>query len=227
MEKKLSIAICVYNKYNFTKACINDLSKLTNDHEIIIVDNGSTDETSQKLENSNEIKYIKNKVNGGFAKGSNLAFSHATSDKVLFLNNDIRVKENHSNWTQSLIDNCVDDILCGPTMGLLDDNLNFVTEANRQLPGKSYLSGWCIAGNRNTWGKLDLGNNQIFSEEFFCYFEDTDLSFRAKKLNIKLLVLQVPVIHFGKISSNQLNTHQLYCSARKIFINKWAKLIKN
>ena len=236
MSKILSIVIPVFNKYNFTKSCLMDVCRLTNDHEIIIVDNGSTDQTESALKDSKEIVYKRFNENVGFAKACNYGYAFATAPNVLFLNNDIRVKDKYSNWTKPLIDNCIDS-LCGPTMGLLNDYLEFVTEANRKLPGKSYLSGWCIASSKDIWNKLDhprdLPSNmiitdcympQIFSEEFgIAYFEDTDLSFRAKKLNIKLQVVDVPVVHFGKQTSSQLNTHQLYKSARKIFINKWGK----
>lgn len=69
-------------------------------------------------------------------------------------------------------------------------------------------------------------NNQVFSEEFFCYFEDTDLSFRARELQIPFKVVDIPVVHFGRISSNQLNTQQLYTSAKQIFFNKWAPRLR-
>jgi GT2 family glycosyltransferase len=236
MNKILSIVIPVYNKFNFTKSCLGDLSKLPNDHEIIIVDNGSTDQTKSELEHSKEIKYYRMDTNCGFAKGCNYGFNCATAPNVLFLNNDIRVRCNHTDWTKSLIDKCSTS-LCGPTMGQLDNDLNFVQEANRVLAGKSYLSGWCIASSKSIWNKLDLPRKipndmiitdchmpQIFSEEFgIAYFEDTDLSFRAKKLGIPLEVVDVPVVHFGKQTSSQLNTYQLYKSAREIFVNKWQK----
>ena len=69
------------------------------------------------------------------------------------LNNDIRVKSNHQDWTQALLKWCP-SALVGPTMGQLDDNLSFVQEANRLLPGKSYMSGWCLASSREIWDKL-------------------------------------------------------------------------
>jgi O-antigen biosynthesis protein len=236
MTKILSIIIPVFNKYNFTKSCLSDICNLTNDHEIIIVDNGSTDETRAALSGSKEIIYIRLDENRGFAKACNHGYYHASAPNVLFLNNDIRVKSDHTNWTKSLIDACSNSI-CGPTMGLLDNELNFVMEANRILPGKSYISGWCIASSKDIWNKLDFPRKsdngiivtdchipQIFSEEFgIAYFEDTDLSFRAKKLNIKLDVVSVPVVHFGRQTSSQLNTHALYKSAREIFVNKWRK----
>jgi GT2 family glycosyltransferase len=126
-------------------------------------------------------------------------------------------------------------------MGQLDKDLNFVKEANQVLDGKSYMSGWCLASTRKIWNTLmiqrppppfmssmdwDRNNDeycQLFSEEFgLAYFEDTDLSFRARKQGIKFEVVDIPVVHFGKQTSAQLNTYQLYKQARQVFIKKWA-----
>jgi GT2 family glycosyltransferase len=230
-SKVLSIVIPVYNKYNFTKSCLNDLLHLPSDHEIIIVDNGSSDETQKELDGNKEIVYHRNVENLGFAKACNIGYGLATAPNVLFLNNDIRVKSDKDNWTQALLKLCP-YAMVGPTMGQLDKDLNFVQEANRVLPGKSYMSGWCLAASKETWKKLEIPRKaddsmkapQVFSEEFgLAYFEDTDLSFRARKLGIAMEVVEVPVVHFGKQTSAQLNTRQLYTNARQIFIKKWGK----
>ena len=228
-DKILSIVIPVFNKFNFTKSCLNDLSHLPSDHEIIIVDNASSDETRQSLKNSTEIIYLRNDTNLGFAKACNIGYNHAIATNVLFLNNDIRVKSNHSSWTQPLIERCSQGLV-GPTMGQLNADLAFVKEANAILSGNSYLSGWCIAASKEIWSKLwipraETSKNtapQVFSEEFgLAYFEDTDLGFRARQLGIPMQVIDVPVIHFGKQSSKQINTAMLYLQAREIFIKKW------
>jgi O-antigen biosynthesis protein len=225
--KILSIIIPVFNKFNFTKSCIKDLTCLPSNHEIIIIDNGSTDETQKYFESNTEIQYYRNNTNLGFAKACNIGYNCSTADNVLFLNNDIRVKSNKDNWTVNLIKYCPHSIV-GPTMGQLDNNLNFIQEANRFLPGKSYMSGWCIASSKNIWSKLNIGTNelpQIFSEEFgLAYFEDSDLSFRARKLNISFQVVDIPVVHFGKTTSKTLNVPKLYNHARNIFIKKWANI---
>jgi len=234
MNKVLSIIIPVFNKYNFTKACLQDLAKLPEDHQIIVVDNGSSDETQRELEKNKKITYHRESVNLGFAKACNEGYSIAVAPNILFLNNDIRVKTNHEGWTQELIKWCSQGLV-GPTMGQLDNELNFVQEANRSLPGKSYMSGWCLASSKEIWDKLEIRRDttilydrtpapQIFSEEFgLAYFEDTDLSFRARKLGIAMQVIDMPVVHFGKQTSRQLNTHQLYKQARQIFVKKWSK----
>lgn len=230
MSKILSIVIPVFNKVNFTKSCLNDLTKLPKDHEIIIVNNNSTDNTMDVLlefqKNNDNIVVCTNKENLGFAKACNIGYGASTAPNILFLNNDIRVKSNFDTWTQPLIESC-SEALVGPTMGQLDSQLSFVKEANSLLPGNSYMSGWCLAASREIWKKLDISsNNEIFSEEFFCYFEDTDLSFRAKELKIPFKVVEVPVVHFGKTSSKQLNVPALYQNSRNKFIQKWSKRIK-
>ncbi len=239
LQKRLSIVIPVFNKWNFTKSCLQDLSQLPLDHEIIVVDNGSTDETQVELKKNTRIIYLRSEVNLGFAKACNGGYGMATAPHVLFLNNDIRVQSNFTDWTEELIKRG-SNALAGPTMGLLDNQLNFVREANSMITGKnSYMSGWCLASSKEIWEKLRIPRHsgmiaadchhpfndspQIFSEEFgLAYFEDTDLSFRAAKLGINREVVNIPVVHFGRVSSKQLNTHQLYNQARQIFIKKWS-----
>jgi len=221
-KKILSICTPVFNKWNFTKAFLEDLEKLPEDHEIVIVDNGSTDQTQEQLKNRKNIKYFRSDINKGFAWASNKAYEISSSENILFLNNDIRVSGKHSWWTLELIYAAKNNFLAGPTMGKLDKDLNFIKESNSFLDGNSYLSGWCLCGSKETFNKLIINNySGPFSEEFFCYFEDTDLSFRAKKLNIPFKVIDIPVVHFGKTSSKQINTAQLYHNARNIFTKKW------
>ena len=97
---KLSIVIPVFNNWNFTKSALRDLSKLPDDHEIIVVDNGSSDDTC-KLDNPVDLElhkifvYIRNEENLGFAKACNIGFAKSSGEHVCFLNNDIRVKDKY------------------------------------------------------------------------------------------------------------------------------------
>jgi len=229
-NKILSICVPVFNKINFTLSCLKDLSKLPDDHEIIIIDNGSTDNTEEEIKKislepslHNKLVYKKNKINLGFARASNRAYSITSAPNVLFLNNDIRVKSNFANWTEPLIKEMESEVLVGPTMGELDNNLNFIRESNSLLIShNAYMSGWCLGACKTIWNKLiPQGQLGPFSEDFFCYFEDTDLSFRANNFKIPFRVVDIPVVHFGKQTSSQLNTRQLYLQAREIFIRKW------
>lgn len=225
---KLSIIIPIFNKYAFTKSCLNDLFKLSDDHEIIVVDNASSDESYAELSKIDKpnFKLIRNEVNNFHSKGCNQGYQVASSENILFMNNDIKVKSNHENWTDSLIKYCEDDKynIFGPTMGLLDKDLNFVKEANEMMSGNSYISGWFIAGNKKHWKKLELSDGEVWNEKFPMYFNDGDLCFRARKKNVKLDVVPIKdVIHFGKVSSVQLNVNKLYNEGRSVFLSKWGK----
>jgi GT2 family glycosyltransferase len=236
-DKVLSIIIPVFNKWNFTKSCLKDLLQLPGNHEIIVIDNDSSDETNveinkladEQFRNNPEgcgLAYVRNETNTFHSKACNQGAKIAQGDNILFLNNDIRVKSNHATWTQGLIEQCeYTGSLIGPTMGVLDSNLNFVKEANQQLIGNSYLGGWCIAANRATWHELKIaGTDQIWNEEYPFYFNDTDLSFRARKKNIPLKVISLPEIsHFGKVSAAQINVHKLYTEGRSVFMKHWGK----
>ena len=230
MQVKLSIITVCYNKWNFTKSCLKDLLQLNTYCEIIIVDNASTDETKIELEKlvkeNNNLIYIRNEENIFHSKACNQGARIANGEYILFLNNDIRIRSNYTNWIDAIINACNStNGLVGPTMGQLDNNMNFVREANQQLSGNCYLGGWCVAAKREIWHKLDLdGKGQIWNEVFPFYFNDTDLSFRARKLQVPLTVVNLPeLVHFGKISAAQINVPKLYKEGRSIFLKQWMK----
>ncbi len=235
MSKLVSIVIPIFNKWNFTKSCLNDLVQLSPEHEIILINNASTDETFTELYKYIESHYLKNidgtsirvwhnDTNVFHSRACNQGYIQAVGDYVLFLNNDIRVKSNHENWTQTIIDACDNTGgIVGPTMGLLDSKLNFVKEANEQLQGNSYLGGWCIGAKREVWEKMRIsGTDQIWNKEFPFYFNDTDLSFRARQKGVPLTCVKMAdVVHFGKISAQQINIPKLYQEGRAVFLKKW------
>ena len=94
----VSIVIPAYNNFNYTKQCIFSIFKnhpLLN-FEIIIVDNGSTDETKEyfaKFNGLNNFRFISNDENLGFAKASNMGAKFSNSENILFLNNDTVVSK--------------------------------------------------------------------------------------------------------------------------------------
>lgn len=223
---KLSIVIPVFNKWNFTKSCLDDLSKLPTDtHEIIIVDNASTDETRASIHEDKYdfVRYVRNDTNLGFAKACNAGFSLSIGNTVMFLNNDIRVKKDHNSWTDTIVNALNKNNIVGPTGGKIDHNFQFLYETKDDNKSINYMSGWCLSAYRDTFNKLIINNYPgPFSEEFWTYFEDTDLGFRATRLGIEFKLVDIPVVHFGKITSSQINTHKLYNEARKVFIQKWS-----
>lgn len=229
---KCSIIIPVFNNYNFTRACLKDLSKLSYEYEVIVVDNNSDDQTINldlipKSDLPCRFKLIRSGINEGFGRANNRASLVSKGEYILFLNNDIRVQKNHSTWIEDLLKGAEDGSLVGPTAGLLDKNLNFIKEMNYLEPGNCYMSGWCLCAKKEVFDKLVLDGCEgpWDSNSFFCFFEDGDLSFRAKELNIPFKIVSVPVIHFGHITANKIGLNKLYIDAKKIFVKKWKNRI--
>lgn len=100
---KISFVILHYMSYDFTKECIESILgniKYSN-YNIILVDNNSTNDSFNRLKekfgNINNIYFIKNDDNLGFAKGNNVGYKFAKyelkSDFIILLNNDTIIEQ--------------------------------------------------------------------------------------------------------------------------------------
>ena len=91
----ISIVIPVFNQWTHTAACLAALGETLPgelETEIIIVDDGSTDDTRANLERlaekDNRLRLLVNPVNQGFVDSCNRGAQSATGDFLIFLNND-------------------------------------------------------------------------------------------------------------------------------------------
>lgn len=95
MNTKVSVIVPAYNASNYIDKCINSLVAQTlKDIEIIVIDDGSTDDTYEKLSTyKDQIKIIKQK-NGGVANARNKGLSVATGEYIAYVDSDDWVEEN-------------------------------------------------------------------------------------------------------------------------------------
>jgi GT2 family glycosyltransferase len=102
----ISHIIFTWNLWEITQGLLNSLYKYTDEkylQEIIIIDNGSTDETIEKVRQDPRIKTILlNKENVGFAHSCNQGIKLATQDLIAIWNNDTEVNED---WLPPLLEN--------------------------------------------------------------------------------------------------------------------------
>lgn len=236
---KLSIVICAFNRVQFTLHALNILFYLPQDQvEIIVVDNASTDATQQAMLDINKpnFRYIRNDTNLFHSGGCNKGYEVATGEIILFLNNDIGCKSSMDDlegWADKLIAEVEShsNTLIGKTAGYIDPkkDYQFAYETIDSNKPHNYISGWLIAAKRETWDKLKQKdtNGPWDNIRLPLYFNDGDVSFRAKKLGIGLRLMELPLDHYGKISSAQLNIPKLYNEARKVFIGLHGKKEKS
>jgi GT2 family glycosyltransferase len=87
----VSIVIPAFNHLDLTRQCLDSIAENTDvPHEVIVVDNASTDGTGAFLA-SRPVRVITNAENVGFQKAANQGIQAATGEYVCFLNNDIIV----------------------------------------------------------------------------------------------------------------------------------------
>src|SRR5206468_7911834 len=100
---RCSIIIPVFNKCSLTRQCLDTLlaDRPRAGHEIIVVDDASTDQTASLLsEYGNRISVISHKANAGFAAACNEAAAAAAGEFLVFLNNDTVPQ---SGWLDELV----------------------------------------------------------------------------------------------------------------------------
>lgn len=95
----VSIIIANYNGEIYLKTCLDSvLASNYKNFEIILIDDGSTDESLEIIEKFSDkdkrITFLKNKVNIGAAASRNLALKGVNGEIVLFLDNDTEIEKN-------------------------------------------------------------------------------------------------------------------------------------
>lgn len=216
MRYSTDIVIPSFNAYHLLKKNLPQVLKNSPQvGKIIIVNDGSTDDTLKIKKLSPKIKIISNKKNLGFPKAVNQGFKASKADLVVLINNDVlpqvdyikntlkyfknsntfavTFNEKHSSWPQV----CWKNGKYQYTQG--KDKTRAIYSA--------WASGGSAIFNRKIWNKLG-GFNEIYSPG---YWEDIDISWRAWKQGYKTIWEPTArVIHqhestFKKLNQNYIN----------------------
>ncbi|MBI4686408.1 MAG: glycosyltransferase family 2 protein [Nitrospirae bacterium] len=118
MESLLSVVIVSYNTIGLLEACIRSvLSNLPTCSEIIVVDNASTDGSSEMIKKTfSMVRLIENKENLGFGKANNQGITISRGQYILLLNSDAEIKPNAINIMINFIGEY-------PTIGMIGPRL--------------------------------------------------------------------------------------------------------
>lgn len=92
MNPKVSVIVPTYNAERTIEICLNSLLLQTYDNkEIIVVDDGSTDQTADicdRFQKNNECVKVVHQKNAGVSAARNTALSNASGDYIVFVDSD-------------------------------------------------------------------------------------------------------------------------------------------
>jgi GT2 family glycosyltransferase len=93
-DPEISVVIPTWNRSDLLKSCLASLRRQTVRHRVLVVDNGSTDDTEQLVGSEfPECRYLRLPANLGFARAVNIGIRHAETRLVALLNNDTEADE--------------------------------------------------------------------------------------------------------------------------------------
>lgn len=221
---KVAIIIVTYNSAGYIRDCLDSLARQTHTaHEVIIVDNASSDGTVQAA-SGYRTHIIRNRENLGFAAANNIGASYAInqlgSEHILLLNPDTVA---HERMIEELLKTMKSRPDCGIAQGkiflmrektLLNTSGNILNylyfsycDGYRQPDsvtadkGIPVASGACLLIKAEVLDKIGW----LFNEDFFIYHEDTDLSVRARMAGYSVMLSSDAVVwHDYRFSSSKV-----------------------
>jgi GT2 family glycosyltransferase len=226
----LSIIIVSFNTKKLTKACIESVVKNTKKirYELIVVDNGSADDSVTVVKNSkfqipnSKLVMIENKKNLGFGKANNQGMKIAKGKYILLLNSDTLVENNVLGgmvvWMNQNpkvgIASCDFPTLMRVFSWMVIQDIPLVDKLIKPFHPLHHRSFWKSAKFYEKKKELDwvtgaflLLRRQVyeqvgfFDKDYFMYTEETDYCFRAKKKGWKVYYLpEWSIKHIGGAS---------------------------
>ena len=235
-----SIIILTRNNLEYTKMCLESIRRYTPEpHEIIVVDNGSTDGTIEYLEAQEDVKLIKNGLNLGFALGNNLGLREARGEYIVILNNDTVVTEGWLTWLINSAQSNPQVGIVGPRSNYVvgvqlvknvpyGDNMDAMQEFARQWSLENSgryeealrVIGFCMLVKREVIEKI--GGFDPYYEAG--NFEDDDFCIRAQRAGFKIRIAHdVFIHHFGSktFQSEKIDYRQVMLTNWERFKSKW------
>ncbi len=236
----ISVVVVNYNGQHHLERCLPSLAAQTYPaFEVVVVDNASTDGSVEWLAaHFPNVRVVGAPHNLGFAAGNNLGIRQARGDLIATLNNDTEVEPDYLERLAAP--------MCEPRVGacaalmLEFEHRDRIDSAGIGLDRAGFA--WNLhAGQRaenlgetrEVWGacagaalyaRAMLDEIGLFDEDYFGFYEDVDLAWRARRAGWKcLFVPGARVYHVHGGSFRHGSAQKLYLLAR----NRWWTTLKN
>lgn len=248
----VSIIIINYNTLTLTQNSINSIIENTKgiNYEIILVDNASIDGSRDVFSKDSRIIFVKSDSNLGFGRANNLGYSFAKGKFILLLNSDTLLKNNAVKFFCDSLETMSADVACLGCILKASDGINesysygifpSISEVLRDIirlyarrPVKNtldlkrkypfrvdYIIGAALFIRRNVIEECGL-----FDEDFFMYYEETEMQLRYSKKGYKSMIIDGPsIIHLegascGLISKPSQKHRLMYFDGMFIYMRK-------
>ncbi len=240
-DPSISVIIVNWNGRTLLRDCLASLEQQTTLlAEIIVVDNGSTDNSVEWLQATHpDVKVVRLTENRGFAAGCNAGIAVATGSLIATLNNDTIADPR---WLGALSLE-----LCGrPDVGMVASRM-----VRRDQPDVVDSTGICLDVTAVAWDRRvgesaavseppteifgpcagaalyrrelfdDVG---LFDEDFFMFLEDVDLAWRARLAGWRCVYApDARVLHWHSATAVENSPFKLFHLAR----NRVWTVVKN
>jgi FkbM family methyltransferase len=234
-----SIIILNLNGSNHIRQCLESIHRCTNlPHEIIVVDNGSEDDSLAYLHSLRDIRLIENPENVGAPLGRNQGLAIAEGEYIVFLDNDTIVT---NGWLERFIAHTKKD----PALCVLGPRSNYVS-GPQLVTNARYQDSMSLESFASNWSSQHEGQYSMTSRLIlFCLFvkreticriggidtvygkwgwEDDDFGVRAQLAGYRLAIADdVYIHHTGSQTSKtaNINYDELLAHNWEVFRTKW------
>lgn len=210
----VTVVVVNWNGGRFLEQCLDALMQQTlKPHEIILVDNASSDRSLEIARRFPEVKLMALNQNSGFARGNNLAIEAACAESkwIALINPDAFAEPS---WLEALLAaaqaNPEFDVFGSKLVNAADPALldgagdayhisGRVWRINHGLPAspsaerqREVFSPCAAAALYRRSALSAIGG---FDEDYFCYLEDVDLGFRLRLAGHRCLYVPQSVAH--------------------------------
>ncbi len=235
-----SIVILNWNRIDDTLVCLESVRKLKyKQTEIIIVDNGSEDDSKEKLSKLEDVVFVNNTKNRGFTGGHIDGLSVARGDYVFLLNNDAVVDPHY-------LDIAIDALEADPAIGAVggrayewdkdhpayeSQNPYFAYQVINPFTAEGIFKRKddgikqvvnTVSGSGTVLRKSTIEEVGYLYEPFFAYYEETDLFARMKRAGYT--ILYEPRLHIWHKNGSSSSS---YFQFRQLFKNRFLFAIRN
>ncbi len=228
----VSVIVVTLDNINLLKKCMESLDGQSYKNiEVIVVDNGSTDNIKSLLDwDFPEAVYIRLPENRGFAGGNNAGFAKTRGQYVALINNDAVASPG---WIESMVNAARADQKIGMVasvvvdgndprsldsigLGLAFDGMSRQAFRGEPVPRLiAQVEVLMPSGCACMYRASALKEVGFFDEDFFAYCEDSDLGLRLRFAGWKAVAAPGAVVtHYYSMTMGKFSSRKLYLVER-------------